>query len=160
MKLAFLVFVFAVTAAGQASQNCDLTDARTFFVTHRDSTSSPERKKIDKALRQSGGLKQADRPDRADIEIDLTQPDWLTVWHRTAGERMIVDRIPLAEGYATATLPGSIRTTTVHTRSVTTSNTTINPPRAVAVRVSPEIDTAGEYLFQLKARRQMCQKAH
>lgn len=149
--------MLAATAAGQfVNNNCNLTDARTFYVMHL--ARAAERKKIDKALRQSSDLKQVDQPERADIIIDFTEPDWLNVWRGSKVERTPVGRWPLLESSATMTLPGSIRTTTVRAGHVTTSNTTIALPRSVTVHVPPAINTASEFLFRLRVRRKECSR--
>lgn len=157
MKLTLLLIALFVPAAfAQKPTDCDLTDARTFYVMHMAGTPQGEQRKIDKALRQSSALKQANRPERADLLIDFTEPGWLNVWRGSPVERTFVGQWPLVGSSATATLSGSIRTTTVHTRRVTTSNTIISPPRAVTVVTSPEAHTASEFLFNLRVRRKIC----
>ena len=157
MKLAvLLIALFAPAAFAQTQGNCDLTDARTFYVMHMNGTPDGEQRKIDKALRRSSDLKQADRVERADILIDFTEPGWLNVWRGSPVARTFVGQWPLVGSSATATLSGSIRTTTVHTKRVTTSNTIISQPRSVTVFTSPEIHTASEYLFNLRVKREIC----
>lgn len=159
MKLTLLIIALIVTvpAIGQITgRDCDLADAKTFYVTHSATTPLSERKKIDKALRRPGGMKQVDRVDRADIEIDFTEPDWLNVWRPLNGTRSLFGRWSLVEGSASMTLPGSIQTTTTRAGRTAMSRTTVAPPRRVTVHVSPKINSAGEFMFQLKVRRQQC----
>lgn len=160
MKLTLIFLVFTMTAAGQSISNkCDLTDAKSFFVVHNPATPVGERKKIDKALRESADLRQAAKMERSDLLIDFSGPDLLAVWRNTSEGRFLVDRWTLSGSSATATLPGSIHSTTVYTRNVATSHTTIIPPRQTTVTISPEINTASEFLFNLRIRRKACRAA-
>lgn len=157
MKYFPLLFLLTITAAGQSmTHNCDLTDAKSFFVMHSSATPAAEQKKIDKALRQAADLKQVDRLDRTDLLIDFTEPDWLSIWRRGVEGKVLVDRWPLMGSSVMFTQPGSVHSTTVYTRNVATSHTIINPPHRATVTISPEIHTASEFLFNLRMRRKTC----
>lgn len=157
MKLALLLIALLAPAAfAQRPIDCDLTDAKTFYVMHARDASDSEEQKIDKALRRSGGLKQVDQLGQGDIVIDFTEPNWLNVWRGSQVERSRVGRWSLVEGSASMTLSGSIHTTTIHSRNISTSTTTVTLPRRVSINVSPEINTGSQFLFLLKVRRQQC----